>query len=84
MSAFVWLDYSEREPTAGTHQQAGQLVVALLAGRSSASSRTVQPGLATSVSTSDDAPGKKHRQGGDGQETRGTVVLDVRLRLIGT
>jgi hypothetical protein len=52
-----------------THQQAGQRVVALLAGRSSASGRTVQPRLTTSVSAPDDAPGKKNCQGGHGQET---------------
>src|SRR5208282_1239290 len=54
-----------------------QLVVALLAGRSSTSSRTVQPRLAASVCAPDDAPGKKHCQGGHGQETGGSVVLDV-------
>ena len=67
--------------TAGTHQQAGQYIVALLAGRSSASSRTVQPGLATSVCAPDDAPGKKNCQSGHGQKTRCSVVLDVAKQL---
>ena len=67
--------------TVGTHQQAGQYIVALLAGRSSASSRTVQPGLATSVCAPDDAAGKKNCQSGHGQKTRGSVVLDVAKQL---
>ena len=70
-----------RPATAGTHQQAGQYIVALLAGGSSASSRTVQPGLATSVCAPDDAPGKKNCQSGHGQKTRCSVVLDVAKQL---
>ena len=70
-----------RPATAGAHQQAGQYIVALFAGRSSASSRTVQPGLATSVCAPDDAPGKKNCQSGHGQKTRCSVVLDVAKQL---
>src|SRR5882724_3638700 len=66
-----------RPATAGTYQQAGQYLVALLAGGSSTSSRTVQPGLAASVCAPDDAPGKKNCQSGHGQKTRCSVVLDV-------
>ncbi len=64
-----------RQAATGTHQQAGQYSAALFAGGSIASSRTVQPRLATSVCTLDDAPGKKNCQSSHGQKTRCTVVL---------
>ncbi len=57
------------------------LIAALFAGGSIASSRTVQPRLATSVCTPEDAPGKKNCQSGHGQKTRCTVVLDVAKQL---
>jgi hypothetical protein len=44
-------------------------------------SRTVQPGLATSVCAPDDAPGKKNCQSGHGQKTHCSVVLDVAKQL---
>jgi hypothetical protein len=62
-------------------KQAGQYSTALFAGGSIASSRTVQPGLATSVCTPDDAAGKKNCQSGHGQKTRCSVVLDVAKQL---
>ena len=66
-----------RQAAVGAHQQARQFVVALFAGGSSASSRTVQPGLATSVHAPDDASAQKHCQSGDGPKTGCSVVLDV-------
>ena len=70
-----------RQAATGTHQQAGQYCTALFAGGSIASSRTVQPGLATSVYAPADAPGKKNCQSGHGQKTRCSVVLDVAKQL---
>src|SRR5467141_4123715 len=70
-----------RQAATGAHQQAGQYSAALLAGGSIASSRTVQPGLATSVYAPDDAPGKKNCQSGHGQKTRCSVVPDVAKQL---
>jgi hypothetical protein len=66
-----------RPATAGTHQQTREHSTAFFAGGSIASSRAVQPGLATSVSALDDAPGKKNCQSGHGQKTCRSVVLDV-------
>ena len=70
-----------RPATAGTYQQAGQFSTPLFAGGSIPSSRTVQPGLATSVCAPKDAPGKKNCQSGHGQKTCCSVVLDVAKQL---
>ena len=53
-----------RQAAAGAHQQAGQLVVALLAGGSSPSRGAEQCGLAASVHAPGDASAQEHCQGG--------------------
>jgi hypothetical protein len=59
------------------HQQAGQFLTALLAGGSGPSS-TVQPRVETSVHSAGDASAQEHRQGSDGAQAGGPVVLDLR------
>ena len=61
----------------GAHQQARQLVVALLAGGGRPGGNTMQSAVATSIHSLGDASTQEHCQGSDGEEARGSLVLDV-------
>jgi hypothetical protein len=66
-----------RQATAGAHQQARQLVVALLAGGGCPGGSTNQPGVETSLCTSGDASSPEHCEGSDGAASGSSLVLDV-------
>ena len=69
------------QAAAGAHQQARQLVVALLAGGGSPGRGAEQCGLAASVYAPGDASAQEHCQGGDGTQVGSPLVLDVAKRL---
>jgi len=69
------------QTTARTHQQTGQLAIALLAGGGRAGSHTLQSALAASLPAPGDAAAQEHREGSDGSTDGDSVVLDVAERM---
>jgi transposase len=59
------------------HQQAGQFLVALLAGGGSPSGRTCPSRLETSLHSPGNASEQEHCEGSDGAQAGGSLVLDV-------
>ena len=73
--------FQRRQATAGAHQQAGQLLITLLACGGCPGGRTLQPSLAASVHTPGDPPAQEHSQSCDGSQDGDSFVLDVAERL---
>ncbi len=66
-----------RQAAAGAYQQAGQFVVALLAGGGGPSGGPHQLGVERSLHPPVDAEAQEHCQGGAGRKAGDSIVLDV-------